>query len=148
MTADEVEPLVVELVVAAEPAHAFEVWTRRCSTWWPASHTVSGDPATIEFEPAAGGRIVERGPDGAEHLWGEVTTWAPPGLLRYRWHLFFDPREATDVEVTFRAVDGGTVVRLEQSGWEGLGAAGPARRDRTGVAWRELTDRFRQALSP
>jgi uncharacterized protein YndB with AHSA1/START domain len=95
------EPLVVEFEVGVPPDHAFEVWTTRCATWWPRSHTVSGDPEAITFEPRAGGRIVERAPDGTEHAWGTVLEWAPPGLLRYHWHLFFEPTEATEVTVTF-----------------------------------------------
>lgn len=54
-----IEPLVVEFEVDAPVAHAFDVWTRRCATWWPAGHTVSGDPSAITFEPSPGGRIVE-----------------------------------------------------------------------------------------
>jgi uncharacterized protein YndB with AHSA1/START domain len=97
------------------------VWTRKCVTWWPTSHTLSGDPSAITFEPLAGGRIVETGPDGAEHLWGEVLDWEPPGRLRFRWHLFFDRSEATEVEITFSPRGDGTVVRLEQTGWDNLG---------------------------
>ena len=67
-----IEPLVVEFEVQAPVAHAFRVWTERCGLWWPSSHTVSRRPAAIVFEPHPGGRIYERGPDGAEHEWGEV----------------------------------------------------------------------------
>lgn len=139
------EPLVVEFEVAVAPAEAFEVWTRRCSTWWPPGHTVSGDPAAITFESRAGGRIVERGRDGAEHDWGRVLDWEPPGRLRYLWHLFFDPSEATEVELTFTAVPAGTAVRLEQRGWDKLGDAAPPRRERTGQVWGTLTGEYARA---
>lgn len=142
-----VEPLVVELEVRACPAHAFLVWTQRCAAWWPASHTVSGDPAAIVFEPRPGGRIYERAPAGIEHRWGEVLEWAPPSRLRYRWHLFFDPSEATDVEVTFTPTAGGTAVRIAQRGWERLGDAGPPRRERTGAAWAAITALFAEACA-
>lgn len=137
-----IEPLVVEFDVDASVAHAFDVWTRKCVTWWPTSHTLSGDPSAITFEPLAGGRIVETGPDGAEHLWGEVLDWEPPGRLRFRWHLFFDRSEATEVEITFSPRGDGTVVRLEQTGWDNLGLAGRPRRDRTGAAWAAITSRY------
>lgn len=136
------EPLVVEFEIAAAPAHVFGTWTDRCATWWPSSHTISGDPAAVVFEPRPGGRIYERGRDGTDHPWGEVLDWEPPTRLRYRWHLFFDPAEATDVEVTFAAVPGGTVVRIVQSGWDRLGDAGPPRRERTGQAWAAITAPF------
>lgn len=136
------EPLVVEFDVGAPAEHTFAMWTARCGLWWPRSHTVSGDPTAVVFEPRPGGRIFERGQDGAEHPWGEVLDWEPPVRLRYRWHLFFDPSEATEVEITFTARDGSTAVRIEQRGWDRLGAAGPLRRDRTGQAWAAITRRY------
>jgi uncharacterized protein YndB with AHSA1/START domain len=136
------EPLVVEFEVGVPPARAFDVWTTRCAIWWPPSHTISGDPSAITFEPHRGGRIVERAPDGDEHEWGEVLDWEPPSRLRYLWHLFLDPREATEVEVTFSPVGDRTAVRLEQGGWERLGEAGPSRRTRTREAWRTIAAGF------
>lgn len=140
-------PLIVEFEVAVEPAHAFDTWTRHCHAWWPASHTVSGNPAAIAFEPRAGGRIVERAADGAEHEWGTVLEWQPPGRLRYRWHLFFDPDEATEIAVSFAPARDGTAVRLEQTGWERLGPSGPPRRTNTGAVWATLTARFAAACA-
>ncbi|MGA2009468.1 MAG: SRPBCC domain-containing protein [Solirubrobacteraceae bacterium] len=133
-----IEPLVIEFKVGVPPARAFEAWTRRCSTWWPASHTVSGDPEAITFEPRAGGRIVERARGGAEHDWGTVLDWQPPTRLRYRWQLFFDPADATEVEVTFSAQEDGTAVRLVHSGWDRLGTAGRPRATKTRQVWGEL----------
>jgi uncharacterized protein YndB with AHSA1/START domain len=111
------EPLIVEFDVDTPAGHAFDLWTRRCAAWWPPRHTVSGDPASITFEPRPGGRIVERAANGDEHEWGEVLDWEPPVRLRYLWHLFFDRAEATEVEVSFTEVDERTTVRL------GAGAA-------------------------
>jgi len=139
------EPLVVEFEVDATPAQAFDLWTRRCATWWPRSHTVSGDPTAIVFEPRSGGRILERAAGGVEHAWGTVVDWQPPTRLRYRWHLFFAPAQATEVEVTFTALGAGTAVRLEQRGFERLGDAGPARRARTGRAWGTIGAHFTRA---
>jgi hypothetical protein len=138
------EPLVVEFEVGVTPAHAFDVWTQRCATWWPRSHTMSGDPSAITFEPHAGGRIVERAP-GGEHEWGEVLAWEPPDRLHCLWHPFFDRSEATEVDITFRAVDAGTAVRIEQRGFERLGDAGPPRHARTHQAWSVVTEAFVRA---
>jgi uncharacterized protein YndB with AHSA1/START domain len=140
------EPLVVEFEVAAAPEQAFDAWTRRCATWWPASHTVGGDPSAITFEPRPGGRIFERSGD-READWGTVLEWDPPARLRYLWHLFFDAAEATEVEVRFTPVPGGTVVRLEQSGWERLGDVG-ARRERTSGVWALIGEAFAEACRP
>lgn len=140
-----IEPLVVEFAVAAPPAHAFEVWTGRAATWWPDSHTLSGDPAAIVFEPRAGGRIIEIAADGVEHEWGEILDWEPPQRLRFLWHLFFDREEATIVDVRFEPEEGGTLVHLEQTGWDRLGAAGHPRRERTRSAWTSITAHYSAA---
>jgi uncharacterized protein YndB with AHSA1/START domain len=142
-----VEPLVVAFEVSVPPAQAFETWTRRCATWWPPSHTISGNAATITFEPHSGGRITEREPDGTQHQWGEILDWEPPTRLRYLWHLFFDPSEATEVEVTFTPTDHGTAVRLEQRGWAQLGELGPRRRGHTEQAWQKITNSYIRASS-
>jgi DNA-binding transcriptional ArsR family regulator/uncharacterized protein YndB with AHSA1/START domain len=144
-TVPSAAPLVVEFQVDVPTEQAFDVWTRRCATWWPSSHTLSGDPAAITFEPRAGGRIVERGHDGQEHAWGEVLDWEPPGRLRYLWHLFFDRSEATEVEITFTPAGAATAVRLEQRGWERLGAAGQVRKERTRGAWAAITAEYARA---
>ena len=136
---------MIEFEVAVAPTQAFEAWTRRCATWWPRSHIMSGDPSAITFEPRAGGRIVEHAA-GAEHDWGEVLEWEPPSRLRCLWHPFFDRSEATEVDITFRAVATGTAVRIEQTGWERLGDAGPPRRARTHQAWAVVTAAFASAL--
>ena len=135
-------PLVIEFSLSVAPTSAFETWTQRCATWWPASHTVSGDPAAITFEPHSGGRIFERAPSGIEHEWGRVLDWEPPGRLRYLWHLFFEPQDATEVEVTFTPARDGTSVRLEQRGFERLGEAGAARRAKTETSWQTLAGAF------
>jgi uncharacterized protein YndB with AHSA1/START domain len=140
------EPLILEFEVAAAPAHAFEVWTASCRTWWPRSHTVSGDPAAITLESWPGGRIFERARDGAEHDWGLILDWDPPRRLRYRWHLFFDPSQATEVEVTFTPREDRTAVRLEQRGFERFGDAGPPRRAKTEQVWQTIGAAFAAAV--
>lgn len=144
--AEPLAPLVVSFEVAAAPAVAFDTWVARTAMWWPKGHTVSGDPGRIVFEPAVGGRIYEVGPDGVEHAWGTVEAWEPPDRLVYRWHLFFAPDEATVVEVTFSPAAAGTAVRLEQRGWEALGAQGPVRRERTTAGWAAVTAPYRALL--
>jgi hypothetical protein len=140
------EPLVIEFEVGVAPASAFDTWTRRCATWWPRSHTMSGDPSSITFEPRAGGRIVEHAA-GGDHEWGEVLDWEPPDRLRCLWHPFFDRSEATELDITFRAVATGTAIRLEQRGWERLGDAAMPRRTRTEGAWSVVTAAFASACA-
>jgi len=139
-------PLVMEFTVAASCEHAFDLWSNRPSLWWPRSHTISrADDLEIIFERHPGGRIYERTGDGTEHDWGEVTAWEPPNRVTYRWHLFFDPADATSVEVTFASGKEGTAVRIEHRGWERLGAKGPDRRTNTGRAWGAIIPVYAEA---
>ena len=141
-------PLVVEFDVAATPANAFAMWTTKPTMWWPRSHTISKDAvAEIVIEGAVGGRIYEVARDGREHDWGRIEGWDPPTELRFTWHLFFEPSEATDVQVTFRPSDGGTVVRIEQTGFERLGEHGDLRRTNTDRAWNSIAPEFAAAAA-
>ncbi len=134
------EPLVVEFTVQTDQQRAFDLWANRTGIWWPPGHRMAGDDSEIVFEGHAGGRIYERGSDGVEHGWGEVLEWEPPLRLRYLWHIFFERAEATTVEVRFDAGSASsTTVTITQTGFERLGDAGPARRERTGNAWAAIT---------
>lgn len=141
-------PIEIEFEAACSPEHAFETWTSRPTLWWPKNHTVSQDRIReVVFEPFVGGRIYEKDAEGAEHDWGEIITWDPPQRVDYRWHIFFEPKDATDISVTFTPSDTGVRVRLVQTGFDRLGAeVGPTRRDRTEGAWLSITALYRQAL--
>ena len=142
------DALELEFAVDAPVAHAFEMWTARIEMWWPRDHTVSRDSSpAIEFEPREGGRIFERTPAGDEHAWGEVLAWEPPHRLVYLWHLMFDRSQATEVEVTFAPTGDSTTVTIRQTGWERLGAAGAARRDRTRSGWQAVVSRYLPAAA-
>ncbi len=139
-----IDPLRLTYEIACEPAHAFEVWTRRFSMWWPKGHSVSGDPNTeVVLEPMLGGRIFERSPDGNEIAWGEITAWDPPRRLAYLWHLRRDRADATDVQVIFGEGPNGTT-RLEilHSGWERLGAGAEEWRNANRGGWGDLVPHF------
>jgi uncharacterized protein YndB with AHSA1/START domain len=139
------DTLVVEFEVRAPASQAFRVWTERAGLWWPKGHTVSGDPESIVFEPGVGGRIVERGDDGSEHEWGEITAWDAPREIGFLWVHVFDRSQATRVVLTFAEVGSTTRVRLEQTGFAALGEAGAVRRERTWSAWGVVTSAFVRA---
>jgi uncharacterized protein YndB with AHSA1/START domain len=141
-----IEPIEVSFTLACSPAHAFDVWTARPTTWWPIDHTVSAEGGlTITFEPRRGGRIFERAPDGTEHEWGEIVAWEPPSRLAYLWHIRRDRRDATDVEITFSPHADGTLVRIVHSGWERLGDVGPGWRMRNIGGWEGVLPSYRAA---
>lgn len=130
------------------PIHdAFAVWTQRIGTWWPADHTISGDPDAVVLEGRVGGRIYERTRQGEELDWGAITDWRPPDQLSYRWHLGVGPEAATDVEIRFIAVDEATTrVEIVQSGWERLGEVGPELQRRNHVGWESLLPYVKAAM--
>lgn len=135
-------PIELAFDVACEPAVAFSAWTSRLSMWWPDDHTVTGAPAGVVLEPDVGGRIFERGQDGSEYDWGEVTAWEPPHRLCYLWHLRRDRADATEVEIRFLPQASGTRVEIEHRGWERLGADGPDWLERNRGGWETLLPHF------
>ena len=132
-----VEPLRFAFDVECPLEDAFDLWTRRTSSWWPRSHTVTGERGLqVIFEGRPGGRIFERTPAGHEVEWGEITVWEPPRRLRYFWHIATDPANATDVEIVFHGLpDSSTRVEIEHSGWERLGEIGTTWRDANHAGW-------------
>jgi len=140
------EPLRFDLEVTCSVEHAFEVWTSGIAAWWPADHTVTGEPvAAVVLEPGVGGRIYERADNGVEHEWGEVTVWEPPERLAYLWHLRADRSDATDVSIRFLPTERGTRVEIEHTGWERLGTRSGTWRDRNREGWSTLLPHFRAA---
>jgi uncharacterized protein YndB with AHSA1/START domain len=139
-----IEPLHFSFEIACSQDRAFQLWTSRTSTWWPAGHSVSGaSDLEVVFEAHVGGRVYERTPAGDEHDWGSVTRWEPPTALGYTWHLRADRADATDVEIRFLpAAGGGTRVEIEHRGWERLGARSGERREGNRHGWEAVLPHF------
>jgi uncharacterized protein YciI/uncharacterized protein YndB with AHSA1/START domain len=109
-------PIHREVVVNAEPATAFAVFTDRIGSWWPlAGLSVFGEGASVAF---TGGELVETSPGGETSVWGTVIEWRPPEFLSFTWHPGRDPERATEVRVQFVAVRDRTLVVLEHFGWD------------------------------
>jgi uncharacterized protein YndB with AHSA1/START domain len=97
-------------VVNAPLERAFEVFTKGMPTWWPAGHHIlEAELAEMEFEPRAGGRIVDRGIDGSECAWARVLVYEPPHRVVFSWDISVswkhepDPARCSEVEVRFIA---------------------------------------------
>ena len=144
-----IEPIRLTFEVDAAPEHAFDTWTRGIDTWWPADHTVTGEPRpAVVLEPRLGGRLYERAPDGTEHEWGEVTVWERPHRFGYLWHLRRDRADATDVQIRFTASGAGrTRIEIVHTGWERLGSGGQDWRDRNLGGWSSLLPHYRDAIA-
>jgi uncharacterized protein YndB with AHSA1/START domain len=114
-----------EVTVDASPEQAFTLFTEEIGLWWRRDTPYWNDRArglSIRIEPGVGGRFIEvydletgRGMEV-----GRVTAWEPGRRLGLSWtQIGWPPGVSTDLAITFTAADdGGTVVRLEHSGFE------------------------------
>jgi uncharacterized protein YciI len=112
-----IPPIRRQVLVAADPATAFETFTKGIGRWWPLTDlSVFGPGATVAFVDH---EIVERSADGQRAVWGSVTRWDPGRALAFTWHPGKTPTQASQVEVTFEASEeSATMVTLEHRGWE------------------------------
>ena len=136
-----VPPIRREILVDADPAVAFEVFTAGLGRWWPLDEfSVCGQDATVAFD---GGQIVERSPGGKTAIWGTVTRWEPPVAVAFTWHPDRPAERASHVEVTFTAAGGQTLVRLEHTGWDVFDDPATAR-DNHDRGWLLVLGRYRE----
>ena len=141
------------VTVEASREIAFEVFTARMTTWWPAEHRIGKSPlAEIVLEPRVGGRWAERGTDGSECDWGRVLAWDPPSRFVLAWQLDadyeYDPKLETEVEVRFLAESPTrTRVELEHRHLDRYGAREAELRAsfESGGGWQLGLDRFAAA---
>jgi uncharacterized protein YndB with AHSA1/START domain len=125
-------PVRASVTVAAPVEQAWRVYTEQYGSWYPKDHFLGDQPAeTVLIEPYEGGRWYEKQTDGSEPEWGRVLAFEPPRRLVLSWTVGPDwkpdpdPAHASEVEVLFSAVPGGTRVELEHRylGRLGAGAA-------------------------
>lgn len=144
-----VPPLQREILVDADRALAFAVFTQRIGAWWPVGeHSVHGEGATVVFDRLeVGGRIVESKTGADDAVWGTVTHWEPDSMLGFTWHPGHGDDRASRVTVSFEDQDGKTLVRLEHSGWEVFGEQAEAARKEYGHGWPVVLDRYAAAVT-
>lgn len=132
-----VEPIVIAVDLPAPPAEAFAAFAGGFADWWPAAtHSLSRHPeARCQLDAVPGGRLEERSPDGARHLWGTVQAVEPGRRLRFSWHPGREPDSAQWVDVAFAPAAGGSRVTLTHGGWEALGEIAPILRREYVSAW-------------
>ena len=125
----------VEAVVDAPVERAFEVFTIGIGTWWDAGkHILRAPLARMEFQPWVGGRIIDHGTDASTCAWARILAYEAPTRVVFswdittRWEIETDPAKASEVEITFAAVDAAhtrvvlTHRHLDRhgDGWEGM----------------------------
>ena len=125
------------ITVAIDVEQAFRIWTEQIDVWWPAGHSLSGDPETRVFiEGKVGGRFYEQTPKGDEYVWGAVEVWEPPNRLAFTWYLGSSPALPTRVEVIFVLLDKHkTRLEIEHRGPELIGELWGLTKARYSAAW-------------
>lgn len=130
----------VSVVVAADVAAAFDVFTKETDLWWkrgPRFRIAGHRPGLLQFEAGVGGRLFETfETESGERVFvvGRVAAWEPPTRLVLEWrNANFAPNERTEIVVLFEAVAGGTRVTVQHRGWAALRADHPARHGLTGA---------------
>lgn len=159
MTAIAGDAARVSILVAVEPAAAFEIFTTEIDQWWrrgPKYRIAGSRRGVMILEPQLGGRLFESydsaaGPKVVET--GRVTAWEPPARVVFEWRTSnFAPNEKTEVEVTFAASPSGTQVTVTHRGWSQLRPDHPVRHGQTvpafiramGLWWGELMTSMRE----
>jgi uncharacterized protein YndB with AHSA1/START domain len=135
-----IAPVRKSVLVPADPALAFEIFTVGIDSWWPKSHSMGGPPFKQSvIEPFAGGRWYAERQDGSEVNIGHVVVWEPSRRVVFRWEIGpgfkADPERSTEIEVNFVSLgSGSTRVELEHRNFDRI-------RDEAGHAYRDGLDR-------
>ena len=126
-----------EVEVAVDPATAFRAFTEEMDLWWlrgPINFWSDGARVVeIRCEPGVGGRIIEvlDDPVAGEVLErARITRWEPAALVAWASSL-----DDVQTEVTFVAIDGGTLVRVEH-------VVPVGGHDKGGTAWSRVVPKW------
>lgn len=146
------DPIRRSVTVHCNLERAFEVFTAEMGRWWPvATHSRAASEfeaeelkvERVEFQPFAGGQVLEHMSNGTALPWAEVLVWEPPVRLVMAWKPHPRPTPPTEVEVRFTAQGEHTLVELEHRGWERLGPDAIEGRAGYSEGWVLTLERFR-----
>lgn len=112
----------IALRVPADPARAFEAFTREVGSWWQPNRlfqiTPRGD-GNLAFEPGVDGRLLTRFDDGETFEIGRISVWEPGKRLVFAWRqASFSAEQSTEVEVLFEPVGEETRISIEHRAWD------------------------------
>lgn len=145
MSKPDIENTVTKsIIVELDTERAFRLWTEQTASWWPAGHSLSGDPKTeVIIEGKVGGRFYERASNGVEYEWGSVEIWEPPHRLAFSWYLGSNRELPTRVTVQFVSLaDNQTRLELEHRGPELIGQLWWSRKRIFDTAWDKVLANF------
>ncbi|HVS64513.1 MAG TPA: SRPBCC family protein [Thermoanaerobaculia bacterium] len=146
-----IDPIRLSADLAVDPDAAFATFVDRFGDWWPPEYSWSGGSLeSIGIEPRVGGFCFERGPYGLRLDWGRVTAWDPPRRLAFSWQMEMDrtpqpnPARASEVEVRFEPVAGGSRVTLVHDAFERHAVRPDAYREALAApdGWPRILDRY------
>lgn len=146
----------IDIDVRGEPRDAFLRFSREMRNWWPKRYSWSGEmlqDMTIANE--TGGFCTEIGPYGFRCDFGRVLEIDPPRRIVFTWQIgpnrepVPDPSKASEVEVTFSEIAGGTRVTLTHRGFSnhGAGAQQYLEAMRSEQGWPLILQRFAEACA-
>jgi activator of HSP90 ATPase len=127
--------------VPADPARAFDVFTRDIAAWWrpdPLFPIAPQGDGVLGFEP------------------GRILVWDPGRRLVFVWRqASFPPDRATEVDVRFEPVGDETRVSIEHRAWDSIpqrhvarhGFPEPVTLRRVADWWRMSAGAFRERLA-
>jgi uncharacterized protein YndB with AHSA1/START domain len=141
-----------EVIVDASAEDAFRIFTDEIGLWWRRGTPYWNDAErglSMRIEPRVGGRFIEvydlETETGFEV--GRVTAWEPGRRLALTWTQVGWPDGATtDIEVTFEPAGEATRVRLEQTGFERVGAEAEGFREAYSMGWKEVLGWFAEQV--
>lgn len=85
------DAVATEVTVKAPIERAFDVFTNRMDTWWPAAHhLVEGELERMVVETRPGGRIYDVATNGNECCWAHVLAYEPPERFVFSWDIGLD----------------------------------------------------------
>ena len=158
--------VIVSIRVPCSPVQAFDIFTQEIDVWWADSDLfrfTPRSPGVLAFEPpdpsGAGGRLIERLPNGKTFEVGPIRLWERGERLVVGWRqASFGPDQATEVDVRFEPVGAETRVSVAHSGWDTVPQEHIARHgfqlqltnQRQGEQWRAGLERIkiRAAATP
>jgi uncharacterized protein YndB with AHSA1/START domain len=83
-----IAPVRKSVVVKADPARAFEIFTLGIDRWWPKSHSIGASPLNQSLiEPFKGGRWYSKCEDGSEVGIGHVLVREPGRRVVFSWEV-------------------------------------------------------------
>jgi hypothetical protein len=146
-----IAPVRKSIVVQADSALAFEIFTKEIDTWWPQSHSMGGTPFKLSIiEPFIGGRWYAQRQDGSEVNIAHVTAWEPSRRVVFRWEIGAEfapnPDQASELEVRFVSLGAGaTRVELEHRDFGRISAGAEAYRNQLDQGWPAALGQFAMA---